>query len=323
MAVSYDGYAVDIEGRIRDYVDGRDEEVHGVVVARPGAPTVEVYYEPHGAKDRHILNSCTKSFLSTLVGIAIDMGYLSSVHTPVLDYFDDCPHVRPDPRRARITVEHLLTMASGIQWPQTTGDNASDRMGLSPDWIQFILEQPMAAEPGSVANYSNGDAHLLSALLQRATGVPTVEFAQEHLFAPLGITDIRWERDPAGVTIGSAALYMPPRDMAKLGLLYLTAGQHEGRQVVSPGWIQAATRPHTQIHSGRPIDYGYYWWVHPHQAPYEAWGGQGQRIACFPQHQAVIVTTADIADGPSSTHASGLYSTILSGLERSDSPPHG
>lgn len=316
---SYDRRTAELETLIRSYVDGHDEEIHSVLIAdtRSGAPAAEVYYEPSAAEDKHILNSCTKSFLATLVGIAIDMGYLSSVHSTALNYFQDFPNAGRDPRRARITLEHLLTMSSGIQWPQSATDNASDRMVASPNWITFILEQPMAAEPGTVANYSNGDAHLLSVLLERAVGVPTVEFAREHLFTPLGITDIRWDHDPAGVTIGSATLYLKPRDMAKLGLLYLAEGQWDGHQVVSRDWIRAATKPHTQIPSGAPIDYGYYWWIYPEQARFEAWGGQGQRIACFPHLQTVVVTTADIDDdGPSSSHANGLYNAILNNSER-------
>lgn len=316
---SHDTRTTELETLIKSYVDGHDQEIHSVLVvhSQAGAPTVEVYIEPHAAEDKHILNSCTKSFLATVVGIAIDKGYVGSVHSTVLDYFEDFPNASRDPRRARITIEHLLTMTSGIQWPQSADDNASDRMVASPDWVTFILEQPMAAEPGTVANYSNGDAHLLSALLERATGVTTAEFAREHLFTPLGISDLRWDHDPAGVTIGSATLYLKPRDMAKLGLLYLAEGQWDGRQVVSRDWIRAATKPHTQISAGRPIAYGYHWWIYPERTMYEAWGGQGQRIACVPHLQTVVVTTANIADdGPGSSHASGLYNAILNGSER-------
>jgi CubicO group peptidase (beta-lactamase class C family) len=305
----------DLETLIRNFLAGRTEEFHSVLVVRPGAPTVEVHDDPQAAEDKHIMNSCTKSFLATLVGIAIDTGSIISAHTTVLEYFQDVCDGNVDQRRARITIEHLLTMSSGIYWPQSATDNASDRMVASPDWISFILEQPMAAEPGRVANYSNGDAHLLSALLERATGVSTLEFAREHLFTPLGIIDIRWDHDPAGVTIGSATLYLKPRDMAKLGLLYLAEGQWEGRRIISSDWIRTATQPHSQILSGRSIDYGYYWWIYPERAMYEAWGGQGQRIACFPLLQTVVVATADIDDdSPNSSHANDLYTQISSGL---------
>jgi CubicO group peptidase (beta-lactamase class C family) len=102
--------------------------------------------------------------------------------------------------------------------------------------------------------------------------------------------------------------------MAKLGLLYLNDGRWDGRQVIPPDWTRAATQPHTQIPSGRPIDYGYYWWIYPERAMFEAWGGRGQRIACFPRHQAVIVTTANIDDdSPISSHANDLYTQILGG----------
>jgi CubicO group peptidase (beta-lactamase class C family) len=105
--------------------------------------------------------------------------------------------------------------------------------------------------------------------------------------------------------------------MAKLGLLYVAEGQWDGRKVVSRDWIRAATRPHVQIPSGRRIDYGYYWWIYPDRAMYQAWGGQGQRIACIPHQQTVVVTTANIDDdSPSSSHSNGLYNAILNGSER-------
>lgn len=101
----------------------------------------------------------------------------------------------------------------------------SDQMGKSDDWIQFILDRPMAAEPGKQSNYSNGDAHLLSAVIQKTTGETALSFGWENLFKPLGMTGIRWDKDPKGVTVGSAALYLTPRDMAKLGYLYLNNGE--------------------------------------------------------------------------------------------------
>jgi CubicO group peptidase (beta-lactamase class C family) len=122
----------------------------------------------------------------------------------VLSYLPEYTLQDDDPRRRIITIRHLLTMSSGISWHQSPPDNTSDDMGSSPDWVRFILQRPMAADPGKITNYSNGDSHLLSVVVQNAVGETALGFAQRNLFAPLGIQDVVWDHDPQGRSIGSA-----------------------------------------------------------------------------------------------------------------------
>jgi CubicO group peptidase (beta-lactamase class C family) len=191
--------------KLLEYIEEQGRDVHSLLVIRNGYIVMEVYYFPYTRDTKHILNSCTKTFVSALVGIAIDKGYIRGTNSTVLDFFPEYRNTNQDQRKGRITIEHLLTMTSGIDWPQYGPNNISDQMGKSGDWVKFILDRPMAAEPGSRFNYSNGDSHLLSAIIQRATGETALDFGWKYLFQPLGISDVRWDYDPWGRHSNSAA----------------------------------------------------------------------------------------------------------------------
>jgi CubicO group peptidase (beta-lactamase class C family) len=239
----------------------------------------------------------------------------------LLDYFPEIADASKYPGKASIQIRDLLTMNSGIDWPQYGPNNVSDEMGHSPNWVEFILRRPMAAKPGS--NYSNGDAHLLSALIQRATGEDSLEFGWKHLFQPLGIPRPRWFRDPQGINIGSATSYLPPREMAKLGYLYLHDGAWAGKQIVPAEWVQVSLQRHTGIQISAGIaDYGYYWWLYPKLGMSEAWGGAGQRIAIFRDLDLVIVMTADISDdAPVTSFSTEIYRRIVSSVKARSTLP--
>lgn len=288
----------------------RNEGLHSLVVVRNRCVVAEAYWPPYSRNQRHYLNSATKAVLSALVGIAVDDGKLRAEDL-VSSYLAE-EAARGDPRKQRITVEHLLTMSSGIVWPQTASENASDEMGRSPDWVRFILQRPMAAEPGTLTNYSNGDSHLLSAVLQRATGATALEFARKRLFGPLGIHDVAWGSDPQGRNIGSAALQMRPVDMAMFGSLYLAKGEWQKQQVVTRAWVERSLAPHVKMPArGGPVEYGYYFWLYPERELVEAWGGAGQRIGLLRDVGVVVSMTADIAtDIPRSQFAAWMYESI-------------
>jgi CubicO group peptidase (beta-lactamase class C family) len=306
----------------RAFRDMDGEGLHSLLVVRNGCLVVEAYWLRYHRERKHYLNSATKAVLSALVGIAVHDGKLREDEL-VLPHFPE--HLAPDvdPRKRRITVKHLLTMSSGIFWPQSSSENASDQMGRSSDWVQFILDRPMAAEPGSVTNYSNGDSHLLSALLQKATGATALDFARKRLFEPLGITDVAWDSDPQGRSIGSAALQMRPVDMATFGSLYLSYGESDGRSIVDRDWVKRSLTGQVKMPTrGGPADYGYYWWLYPERNLSEAWGGAGQRIALFRDLGLVIVMTADIAnDFPRSPSAARLYDAIRQSAKSSGPLP--
>jgi CubicO group peptidase (beta-lactamase class C family) len=291
--------------------------LHSLIVARNGCIVLEAYWPPYDRDRKHYLNSATKSVLSALVGIAIHDGKLK-IDEPVLQLLPDYRDRSDDPRKRDITIQHLLTMSSGISWPQTaTGENASNEMGKSPDWVRYIIDRPMVAEPGAVTNYSNGDAHLLGAVLQKVTGMTALEFARQRLFEPLGIEDVAWDTDPQGRNIGSAALQMRPRDMLKFGLLYFEHGRFEGRQIVDSRWVDSATTAQVKMPAaGGPVDYGYYWWLYPEKGLVEAWGGAGQRISLFRNLGLVIVMTADIPDDrPRSVVAAKVFEVVQNSIK--------
>jgi CubicO group peptidase (beta-lactamase class C family) len=292
--------------------------LHAVVVVRNGCVVFESYWPPYGRERKHYLNSATKAVLSALVGIAVHDGKLR-LGDRVLSYLLEYASIDGDARRDGITVEHLLTMSSGIRWPQTAAENASDQMGRSRDWVRFILDQAMAAEPGTVTNYSNGDSHLLSAVLQKATGTTALEFAKARLFAPLGIRDVAWDADPQGRSIGSAALQLRPVDIAKIASLYLSYGEWRTRRVLDRAWVEKSLTPHVKMPTrGGPADYGYYWWLYPERGLFEAWGGAGQRIGVFRDLRLIVAVTADMPDDfPRSPFAARLYDAIRSAVTSS------
>jgi CubicO group peptidase (beta-lactamase class C family) len=290
---------------------GETRHLHSLLIARKGCLVVEAYWPPYTRETRHYLNSATKVVLSALVGIAVHEGRLRE-DASVLAKVPADAKATDDPRRRAITIDDLLTMASGIAWHQSAPDNTSDQMGRSADWVRFILERPMAADPGRITNYSNGDSHLLSAVLQAAVGETALDFARTRLFTPLGIEDVRWDQDPQGRSIGSAALQMRPVDLMKIGFLYSGGGRFGSRGILEGGWIERSLSTHGSMPTkGGPVPYGYYWWLYPERHVAEAWGGAGQRLGVIRDLQVVVVMTADDPDDyPRSPLAGHLYDLI-------------
>ncbi len=265
--------------------------LHSMLVIRHGYVVKEKYYPPFDADYADELYSCTKSFVSALVGIAIDKGYITDVSQPVLGFFPDKKFEKTDSRKKAMKLEDLLTMTSGLGW--TEGDPAYRELYVSSrDWVKFILGLPMVAAPGKVFNYSSANSHILSAILQKKTEKNTYDFARAQLFAPLGIGNPGWDRDPSGSPIGGWGLKLAPRDMAKLGYLYLHEGVWEGKQVVPSAWVRNSTRPH--IAADGALQYGYQWWISPQGQWFAALGRFGQSIFVVPSLDLVVVFTAKI-----------------------------
>ncbi|MFX1548275.1 MAG: serine hydrolase [Promethearchaeota archaeon] len=303
-----------------DYIQQYNPLAHSFLVLRNGYLVAEQYYQTNNhiyTRDcKHYIYSCTKSITSLLVGIAIEMGYIDSVHQKVLDFFPDRNISNIDSRKEALTLEHLLTMTSGMNWAEwniATSDpgNSYRLMVESPDWAQYVLDRPMDFDPGTVFNYNTGGSHLLSVIIQKVTGRTTLSFAQEYLFDPLNITagDVLWFLDPSGVARGGSGLYLTPQDMAKIGYLYLQNGTwpFNGKQIVSSEWIQNATR--SNPHLGSTNQYGYQVWftsfTECNIKSYFAWGFNTQKIYIIPELDIVVVYTSEGAD------ISRLISTFL------------
>ncbi|MBI1278588.1 MAG: serine hydrolase [Anaerolineaceae bacterium] len=268
-------------------------EVHTIMAIRHGKVILDVSRYPFTSSQPHALFSVTKSFVSTLVGIAIDKGYIKSIDQSIWDFFPKDKTANMDARKEAITLEDLLTQRSGISFDDLSIYKIADK---NVTWAQFILDQPMVSEPGINSLLLDANTHLASAILQISTKMSTADFAMKFLFAPLGITDATWIADPQGVSQGGDHLYMSPASMAKLGYLYLHGGEWDGQQIVSSDWITLVT---STVTKGNTQDYGYSWWTSSisgtnHQV-YAALGLHGQAIWVVPDSDLVVVTTNDSA----------------------------
>ena len=196
-------------------------------------------------------------------------------------------------RERRITIEDLLTMRSGLE---STSNRNYGAWVQSRNWVRYVLTRPLLNEPGTRMRYSTGNTHLLSAILTKATGKSTWQFAQETLAKPLGFTLAQWPRDPQGIYFGGNEMVMTPRQMLAFGELYLNRGRVKGVQIVPETWIDASFIPRGRSDFSEQL-YGYGWWIREiagHQA-YYAWGYGGQFIFLVPDLDLVVVSTSSAA----------------------------
>ncbi len=245
------------------------------------------------------MQSVSKSVTSALIGIAIERGEIASVDVPVIPNFSAF-RLAPDPRRDRIRLWDVLTMTTGINWDEssttyTDPRNNAAQMEGSRDWIQYVLDQPMSAEPGAVFVYNSGATELLSYLIKKTTGKEADDYAKEHLFDPLGI-HYAWKRTPLGLADTEGGLYLAPRDLAKFGYLYLHEGVWNGKQIVPATWVHQSTRWSIDTHWRYP-GYGFQWWGLSRQGKetYEAYaaiGYGGQYLIVIPRLDLIAVFTA-------------------------------
>jgi CubicO group peptidase (beta-lactamase class C family) len=275
-----------------DFVRQREIPVHSVQIVRHGRLALDAYFYPYSDGMRHDVASVTKSITSTLIGLSIDKGFLRDVQQPVLRLVQPRVAGNLDGRKRKLTLEHLLTMQAGWDCGFEPHEARLFEMRRSADWLQFMLDLPMVAEPGTRWAYCSGNCHLLSAIVTQITGTNALAFARHELFAPLGIADIAWPADARGHNHGWGDLQLHPRDMAKVGQLFLQRGRWKDRQVISEKWIRAATRAHV-VRTSNQDNYGYFWWVKGRDYPgmFEAVGRGGQRINVWPAKDLVIVFT--------------------------------
>jgi CubicO group peptidase (beta-lactamase class C family) len=282
---------------------GQVKNVHSVLIVKNGKLALEEYFYGTHRNHLHPIQSDTKSVTSILMGIAVEKGFIENINQPILDFFPEISPAKLNADKRAITIEHLLMMAPGLQCRDSYRYNWQGifEMRQSRDWIQFMLDLPMAETPGTRFEYCNGASFLLSAIIQKATGMKTLEFAEEHLFSYLGITDLRWPANPQGITIGWGEMQLKPRDMAKIGYMMLKGGIWKSKQIVSHNWVKESTRAH--IEAGG-YQYGYQWWrgktIANNQVidAFWAWGHGGQFIFVLPELDLVVVFTAKHRDNP-------------------------
>ena len=263
--------------------DPRYRHTTAVVVRRAG----ETVFERGAVSELADTYSMTKSVVATLLGIALDRGEVASLDEPARAFLGDRV-------RHPYTLRNLATMTAGSD-PGGAWD-IDEVMARPSGWVDWLLGAPRLHEPGTRFAYDNGAAHVLGAALAAAVGRPLSDYAAEHLFAPLGIGEWDWPRDPDGLDYGFGHLRLRPRDVAKLGELYRGGGAYEGRRVVSPGFVAEATR--AQAAGGPPesAGSGFLWWVADDPVPHFFAGGYaGQSLTVIPSLELVAVTTGDEA----------------------------
>ncbi len=285
---------------IYDHVRTSDARIRSMLVVRHGFLVAEEYFSPilYDVNSTHILFSVTKSFVSCLIGIAIDHGFIDNTSQLLLDFFPDRTIADLSAWKEVITLEDVLQMRSGFQWNEDNYIEYNDFFAMinSDDWAQYVLDRPMANEPGSTFYYNSGNSHLLATIINVTTGMTPLAFADEYLFGPLGITFRGWLTDPQGVNFGGSNLALKPRDMAKFGLLFLNNGTWDYQQIVSSNWVFNSSQGPSTPYAG--VSYGYQWWIDDYNGWYSARGYNGQFIYVIQEHDIVVVFSSDNDDGP-------------------------
>lgn len=265
--------------------------LRSLLVQHRGRIVGERYWRGATRERRANIKSASKSIISALVGIAIAEGKIRGTDQTIGELLPAETRGLDAEKRA-ITVGDLLSMRSGLQ-PTSFGSYGA--WVSSRDWVRDALRRPMVAERGGRMLYSTGSTHLLSAILTRATGTSTYAYAQSRLARPLGIALRPWQRDPQGIYFGGNDMYLTPREMLKVGTLYLRGGlAPDGRRVLPRAWIDSSAVPRT-ISPFNGNRYGYGWWIREaagHRVLY-AWGYGGQFIFVVPTLDLVVVTTSD------------------------------
>jgi CubicO group peptidase (beta-lactamase class C family) len=275
---------------------GAANAMDSLLVTRHGRLVAEAYYAPFRAGLPHRVNSTTKGVIGTLTGMAIQDGLIASLDEPVLKFFPERSVENVDARKKAMTLGHLLNMTSGLDWKEKLDDSVPDtmlQMNRSRDWQGFVLDRPMAQAPGGSFNYNSGNTHLVSAVLAMKTGGSTLAYAQRRLFQPLDIRDVRWLKDPQGIEIGGWGLYLQPRDMAKIGYLYLRKGQWHERQLLPAAWVEQVFKASVDMGFGTTPGFRYAngWWTIPEKHAYMAVGFNRQLIIVLPEVDVVAVAT--------------------------------
>ena len=271
--------------------------VDSVLVVKDGYLVMDEYFEPFAKGERHKIYSCTKSVVSTLIGIAIEEGYIEGIDQRVLDFFPDRTPANMSAWKEEMTLQDLLTMTAGFDardsWLYEWW--GLDRMYESPDALQYVLDLNVTEEPGTRFEYTNGVSHLLSCIINETTGMSSLEYASEVLFEPLGIEDVIWRNDSLGRNWGYSTINLTAHDMAKFGYLFLNNGTWDGEQVVPEPWVRDATKKHVDA----PLwpGYGYQWWIDD-WGHYLGLGYRGQLIFVVPVDNTVVVFTGSDPDNP-------------------------
>lgn len=291
------------------------DQLHSISLSVAGGTVFERAFRGAALTQAVNVKSVSKTFMATLTMIALDKGVLSSVDQPILPILRSLAPDDLDPRASQITVDHLLTMRSGLE--RTSGRNYGSWV-TSGNWVRYALSRPMQAEPGARMMYSTGDYHLLSAVLTQASGQSTLTLANEWLARPMGFRFDAWTRDPQGIYMGGNNMGISPRNMIRIGEMVLQNGKFEGTRVVSEERLEQSWIPRTRSpFSGHNYGYGWFLTKMAGMKVGFARGYGGQMIYVVPEASAVLAITSD----PTRPARSAGYAGVLNRLLENDILP--
>ena len=283
----------------------KHKTLYGLLVIKNGYLIAEGYFNGGEVDKRADLASVTKSYVSALAGIAPELGCLPGLDSKMIDFFPEFADQIVDPRKAQITIEQILQMRSGYPWEEFTPPYLT-RLFSTGRWLPFLVDFPLASDPGKTFGYSNLTAHLLGVITARSCETGLLVYAEDNLFDPMGANMGTWSYDANKYYFGSGSLDLTACDAARFGQLYLNGGQSQGKQVIPADWVRDSLSAYsTGIYNDslgdyfRDIGYGYLWWsarVGDHYFNY-AWGHGGNLIILLHELDMVIVTTADTLPG--------------------------
>ena len=282
--------------------------VYTVLTAKDGVIVDEFYQEGDNEDSAYAFHSASKSVTSALFGIAMEEGYIGSVDDLLSDYLPQVLELE-DEGKQQITLRHLLTHTSGLEWYEWGGSYSNwGEFRSAENWVDYILGRRLVYAPGTVFNYSAGNTHLLAAVLERVTGKGLADYAREKLFDPMGMESVIWGTDPQGIADGGNGLIMSARDAAKFGQLFLDGGIWNGQQLVPADWATESTTVKNNGAGDGTGAYGYQLWIRSfgNTDTYYAFGASGQYIVVVPSLNLVTVIASP---GPQSSYASRDYFT--------------
>ncbi len=287
-----------------------NDSLLSVIVIRNGVMVLERYGNGGGQFASNNIHSASKPMIHALAGIAVRKGHLRSLDTAAARHLPVQFKGRTAATKA-ITVRQLLAMRSGLAW---TEDSTEYRIEKTDDWIAAILARRLEHRPGKRFNYSTGNTHVVSGVLQAATGMSTCAFAQRELFLKIGITAEHWGRDPMGVSSGGYNLYLTPRELAKFGLLFAQRGRWKGDRVIPARTVADAFTERTPK-GADGFGYSGGWWTLEIAGydTYVAWGWGGQFIYVIPDLDLVFSTTQNTREGHDNVEidAAGFVEDVL------------
>ncbi len=281
------------------------ETLYGLLVVKNGHLIAEEYFNEASVEQLSARQSVTKSYTSSLVGIALDQGCLSSLDQKMMTFFPEYEALVDDPRKEEITIRDMLQMRSGYRNEQLD-QQYLDTLFFSDNWhwLPHLVDFPLTSAPGTEFQYSEITYHLLGAIVARACEADLKSFAEEYLFPQIEAQVGDWSRDADNYNFGNFEIYVTARDMVKFGLLYLNGGEYAGKQVIAADWVRDSLQRYSEnvnvsgpgrYGAFRDVGYGYGWWsgrAGDHRFDYAS-GHGGNLIVLLDQLDMIIVTTAD------------------------------